>query len=150
MFKEKNDETYDRTGELNTIIGKGAKFEGNIEVDHGIRIDGMLKGSVKSSDSIVLGKEGIVDGEIYVKSAIIGGKITGKIQATGKVVLEASAVVNGDLKTSKLVINEGAVFDGACVMKSDKSAPLKTAVKPAPEKTKEATSQTTSKDETKL
>lgn len=149
MFKEKTDDTYDRVGELNTIIGKGAKFEGNIQVEHSIRIDGMLKGIVKSSDSIVLGKEGVVEGEIHAKNAVIGGKISGKIQAVGKVVLEASAELNGDLKTSKLVINEGAVFDGACVMKSDKSSSLKTATKSAPEKAKEVTSEATLEDAAK-
>ena len=146
MFKEKSDETYNRMGDLNTIIGKGAKFEGNIQVEHSIRIDGTLKGNVKSSDSIVVGKEGVVDGEIHVKSAIIGGKVSGKIYAAGKVVLETSAVFNGDLKTNKLVINEGATFDGSCEMKSTQTTFAGATAKQASEKTKDVTSQASVKD----
>jgi cytoskeletal protein CcmA (bactofilin family) len=54
-----------------------------------------------------------------VKNAIVGGKIKGKIFASGKVVLESKSSFHGELKTSKLVIDEGAIFEGVCSMTDD-------------------------------
>ena len=51
-----------------------------------------------------------------MKNAIIGGKVRGKIHATGRIVLEENSVFHGELKTAKLVIAEGAVFEGVCSM----------------------------------
>ena len=67
MFKEKDSNGFDRMGDLNTLIGKGTIIEGNITVQHSLRIDGKLVGNLKSSDSIIIGKEGVIQGEIDVK-----------------------------------------------------------------------------------
>ncbi len=125
MFKEKDGSSFDRMGDLNTLIGKGSQFEGNLNVQNSLRIDGKLKGNIKSSDSIIIGKEGDVEGDIEVKNAVIGGKVKGKISATGKVTLESSSVFFGTMRATKLVIDEGAVFDGTSHMKeaNNKSTP---------------------------
>jgi len=106
-------------GELNSIIGRGAVLEGKLEVQSSIRVDGRVKGSVKSSDTIVVGKDGVVEGDLTAKNVVVGGKVNGKIEATGRVVLESTSTFTGDLKTGKLVIDEGAVFDGQCSMKAE-------------------------------
>ncbi|HHM23654.1 MAG TPA: polymer-forming cytoskeletal protein [Bacteroidetes bacterium] len=117
MFKEKGDASFDKMGDLNTLIGKGALFEGNLTVQHSLRIDGKLKGNIQSTDSIIIGKEGEVEGEVHVKNAIIGGKVKGKVIATGKVTLESTAEFTGELRAAKLVIDEGAIFDGTSQMR---------------------------------
>ena len=106
----------DKMGDLNTLIGKGAIIEGNLTLQHSLRIDGKLIGNVKSTDSIIIGKDGEVEGEVEVKNAVIGGKIKGKIVASGKVTLETTSVFNGQLKANKLVIDEGSIFDGTSQM----------------------------------
>ncbi len=116
MLGKKEMEDFDRSGDLNTIIGKGSVIEGNVKVQNSMRVDGRVKGQVMASDSIVVGKEGEIEGELRVKNIIIGGRVRGKIFASGKVVLEARSVFQGELKTSKLVIDDGAVFDGTCSM----------------------------------
>lgn len=113
----------ERSGELNTIIGKGSVIEGLISVQNSLRIDGRVQGQVQVTDSLVVGKDGEIDGEVKVKNAIIGGHVKNRVLATGKVVLEAHAIVHGELKTSKLVIDEGATFEGNCAM-SDSGKPL--------------------------
>ncbi|MCH8125309.1 polymer-forming cytoskeletal protein [candidate division KSB1 bacterium] len=123
MFREKDSNGYDRMGDLNTLIGKGTIIEGNMTVQHSLRIDGKLVGNLKSSDSIILGKEGVIHGEIEVKNAVIGGTVKGKISATGKVTLESTAVLVGKLNAVRLVIAEGAVFDGHSQMKGTKLEP---------------------------
>lgn len=116
MLGKKDMAEFDRSGDLNTIIGKGTLVEGDIKVQSSLRVDGRIKGRVTTSDSLVVGKEGEIEGEVSVKNAVIGGKVQGKVHATGKVVLEANSRFNGELKTAKLVIDEGAVFEGVCSM----------------------------------
>lgn len=116
MLGKKDVDEFDRSGDLNTIIGKGTYFEGTIKVQSSLRIDGQLKGRITTSDSLIVGKEGEIDGEITAKNAVIGGKVRGKIHASGKVMLEKQSIFQGELKTAKLVIDEGAVFEGVCSM----------------------------------
>ncbi|MEK7729755.1 MAG: polymer-forming cytoskeletal protein [candidate division KSB1 bacterium] len=116
MLGKKEMDDFEKSGDLNTIIGKGSAIEGNIKVQNSMRVDGRVKGQIMASDSIVVGKEGDIEGELRVKNIIIGGRVKGKIFASGKVVLEARSVFQGELKTSKLVIDDGAVFDGTCSM----------------------------------
>ncbi|MCF7810739.1 polymer-forming cytoskeletal protein [bacterium] len=103
-------------GELSTIIGADANFEGKLTVKQSMRVDGKVKGELISSETITVGSTGSLDGELIAKDAIIGGKIIGSISATGKTILEHSSILNGDLKTSQLVVQEGAKFNGNCDM----------------------------------
>ncbi len=116
MLGKKGVDDFGNNGNLNTIIGKGSSFEGKLNVKSTLRVDGVLKGTITTTESLVIGKEGDVNGEVKVKNAIIGGKLRGKLVASGKVVLEANSVFSGELNTAKLVIDEGAFFDGNCSM----------------------------------
>jgi cytoskeletal protein CcmA (bactofilin family) len=109
----------DKPGELNTILGKGAYFEGVITVEHSLRVDGKVKGDVKTSDTLVVGKEGEIEGNVKAKNLVVGGKLNGIIDADGKTVLESRSEFHGEMKTRKLVIDEGATFDGKCSMVGD-------------------------------
>ncbi|MFQ6112694.1 MAG: polymer-forming cytoskeletal protein [bacterium] len=120
MLGKKSFEGFNASGDLNTIIGKGSTFEGSLKVQSTLRVDGKVKGKITTSDSLVVGKEGDINGEVTVRNAIIGGKLRGKIHASGKVVFEANSLFNGELKTSKLVIDEGAIFEGTCSMSDAK------------------------------
>ncbi|MCH7756173.1 polymer-forming cytoskeletal protein [candidate division KSB1 bacterium] len=115
----KRNEDFNSSGNLNTIIGKGSSIDGTLKVDSTLRVDGRIKGNVTTSDSLVIGKDGAINGDVVVRNAIIGGKLKGKLTASGKVVLEAKSEFKGELKTTKLVIDEGAVFEGNCSMSAE-------------------------------
>jgi cytoskeletal protein CcmA (bactofilin family) len=104
------------------MIGEGAGFEGTVIVPHGIRIDGSFKGKIDASEMITIGNTGVVEADIKAKSIIIGGKVSGNIVGADRVELESKASFIGDLQTRDLVVNEGALFHGKCLMKeiSDK------------------------------
>lgn len=116
MLGKKEMEDFDKSAELNSILGRGSAIEGNLKVQSSMRVDGRIKGQIQVTDSLVVGKDGEIDGEIRAKNIIVGGRIKGKIFASGKVVLEAKSSFQGELKTSKLVIDDGALFDGTCTM----------------------------------
>ena len=115
--KEKND-----SGRLNTIIGSGSVFEGTVQIESGgIRVDGKVKGKLISSETLVVGPTGVVEANVQVKRATVGGRVVGSLVAIEQTVLEAKAVLLGDLKTSSLVVHEGAIFNGNCSMSEEKS-----------------------------
>ena len=103
-------------GRLNSILGKGCKFKGTIEVEGTLRIDSEFEGVVNCPDTLVVGKSGIVKAEIKVKNAVIGGKVIGNITATNKIELQSGSHIEGDIQTHRLVIDEGVFFEGSCKM----------------------------------
>ncbi|UCD62713.1 MAG: polymer-forming cytoskeletal protein, partial [Candidatus Zixiibacteriota bacterium] len=72
------------------------------------------------SDCVTVGATGIVEAEIEANTAIIAGRMVGNVATTEKVELQAKCEMEGDLKTKSLIIEQGAVFCGACNMKDSK------------------------------
>ena len=122
----------EKTGELSTILGKGAKLEGKIKVEHSLRVDGHFKGDLITTDTLVIGKEGKVEGTTKAKDVIVGGELSGTVVADGRIVLEAKAVFEGDMTTKRLVVDDGAVLEGHCSMKENKTPASPTATSGGP------------------
>lgn len=97
-------------------IGKGTYLEGNIETYGNIRIEGKVKGNIKSKSKIALGNSSHVQGNVMAQNADIEGEVRGKIEISELLVLKATAVIHGDIVTGKLVVEPGAVFNGGCKM----------------------------------
>ena len=114
MAKQKSN--YSGSGELSTILGPDASFEGHLKSGASMRLDGKAKGEIESSETVTIGLDGAVEGDVTARDIIVGGKIQGTLSASGKIVLESTSVLNGDLKTARLVIEEGAVFNGSSDM----------------------------------
>lgn len=112
----------DSAKELN-FIGAGTSIEGKIKSVGSIRIDGKMVGDVSASENLAVGISGEVEGTLAARNVTIGGKVRGLVTASEKLVFEAKAVVKGDIRAAKLVVDEGAIFDGKCVM-TDAKAPL--------------------------
>ena len=98
------------------MIGSGTVITGDIHSKGDIRIDGVLKGSVITEGKVVLGKEGVIEGDIGCSAADISGTIKAKITVSQLLSLKASAKLNGDITTNKLSIEPGAEFTGSCSM----------------------------------
>ena len=103
-------------GTMNTLVGHGTTLDGTLNVSSSMRVDGKILGEVTCSDSLLVGKTGVVEASVKVKSATIGGRVVGDIEASEVVVLEGNSTVDGDVTTKKLIIEEGAVFNGTCHM----------------------------------
>jgi cytoskeletal protein CcmA (bactofilin family) len=100
---------------LNTI-SKGTTITGQIESAGIIRIDGTVKGTVKTKAKIAVGKSGCVEGDIVCTEADIEGKIDGTLLVEEKLTIRSNGNVSGDITTGKLVVEPGAVFNGNCNM----------------------------------
>lgn len=126
----------DTGSELN-LIGAGTVVEGKVRTPGNIRIDGKVIGEISATQNIAIGGTGDVDGNITAKNVTIGGKIKGMVVAQEKLVFEPKAVVRGDIRAAKLVIDEGAVFDGKCIMSEAKPMPTLVELKPEARRTEE-------------
>lgn len=98
------------------LIGAGTTVDGKIRTQGSLRIDGKLTGEVHAAENLAVGLTGEVEGAVNGRNVTVGGKIKGNITAVDKLVLEGKAVVRGDVKAAKLVIDEGASFDGRVSM----------------------------------
>jgi len=109
----------DNVKDLN-LIGTGTTVEGKIKSKGSVRIDGRLVGEVYANENLFVGETGEVDGTVSGQNVTIGGKVKGNVNAGEKLVFEAKSQVRGEIKAKKLVIDEGAFFDGKCTMADEK------------------------------
>jgi cytoskeletal protein CcmA (bactofilin family) len=111
--------TFNSEGDelMNTIIGKDTLITGTVDVKGAVRVDGTVKGKVICTDCVTIGSTGLVEADIESNTAVIAGRMVGNVVATEKIELQAKCELEGDIKTKSLVIEQGAVFCGACNMK---------------------------------
>lgn len=103
-------------GNFNTILDKAASFEGKMNFEGDVIINGRFKGEIFSDGNLVVGEDGNIEGTIEIGSIEIQGEVHGNISAKEKIEINAPAVVRGDISAPSLIIKEGAVFEGNCSM----------------------------------
>lgn len=119
MFK-KNQNQMARNNEVESpainIIRKGTEIKGDVSCAGDIRIDGSLKGNLISEGKVVVGPQGVIEGEITCKNADISGTIKAKLMVKELLQLKSTANILSDINTNKLSIEPGATFTGSCNM----------------------------------
>lgn len=111
--------------EINAFLGSGTTYQGRLNFQGSVRIDGNFTGEIASEGTLVIGKDANVQGQMDVGQLVLSGRVQGEVQAAKKVVLHKTAVFVGRLTTPSLVIEEGAVVEGEVTMHSDKIQALK-------------------------
>jgi cytoskeletal protein CcmA (bactofilin family) len=89
---------------------------GDIKTNGDIRIDGNLSGSITAKGKVVIGGTGRIEGEVLCQNANVSGEIKGKLQVAELLSLQASAKIQGDIVTGKLVVENGAMWNGTVKM----------------------------------
>jgi cytoskeletal protein CcmA (bactofilin family) len=98
------------------FIDQGVTLEGTLTVKGTFRIDGNVKGNVISEQTLILGENAKVEGQIEGNRVVISGRYDGVIFAKGRVEIQAKGVVTGEVHSPCLVIDPGGIFDGRCHM----------------------------------
>jgi cytoskeletal protein CcmA (bactofilin family) len=115
--------------EIVSLLGEGAELDGEISFTNGLRIDGIVRGKVKSEAALIIGRSGIVNAEVNVKKISISGEFHGVIHASDRVEIYRDGKVYGDVFSPCLIIEAGAIFEGRCNMSekrvSKKDEPMK-------------------------
>jgi len=103
---------------LNGFVDTGCTIRGELEFANSFRLDGRVEGTVRSRSELVVGKDGVVEGEIDVARCLVGGEVRGTIRASEQVVLHATARVWADVHATALVMEDGAFLEGKVNMES--------------------------------
>lgn len=111
-----------KSGELNGFLDRGSVFKGELEFEDTMRIDGRFNGRITSKNELIVGESAHIDGDVHVGRIAISGTVVGKITATQRVEIHRNGKVYSDIDTPALIIEEGAIFQGNCVMGERKSA----------------------------
>lgn len=112
-------------GRVSGFIDKDTEIVGDIKFKDSFRIDGKFKGKILSGSSLIIGETGEVEADIEAGSISINGRVKGSLSASDRIEIFSQGRVIGKLIAPKLIIEEGAFFQGSCQME------LKALEKPA-------------------
>jgi cytoskeletal protein CcmA (bactofilin family) len=101
---------------VNSIIGEGSEFKGEFTVNGLLRIDGRFKGTIETDGKVLIGQSGEATTDIRARVVVIGGVVRGNIFATERVIMLATGRLYGNIITPSLVMEDGVIFDGNCVI----------------------------------
>jgi len=102
--------------EIVSHLGEGTELSGEITFASGLRVDGVIKGKIRSEAILEIGPTGKVDAEINVRKVLVRGEFRGAIHASDRVEILKDGKVFGDIFSPCLIIEAGAIFDGRCNM----------------------------------
>ena len=102
--------------ELNGFMDQGTQFNGELRFRHTFRIDGQLQGRIVSDNTLVVGETGEVEADIDCGVVSISGSVKGLVRGRERIELHTGARVEATLVSPRLIIEEGALFQGDCDM----------------------------------
>jgi cytoskeletal protein CcmA (bactofilin family) len=109
----------DLTGalEIQALLGRGTRFEGLLTFEGRVRVDGDLKGEIRSEGLLVLGDGASVDAIIEVGTLIVlGGTLRGTVHARELIEIHEGAKVHADITAPEIDLAKGSLFEGRCTM----------------------------------
>lgn len=112
--KSKSEIEINPSASSTSLIGAGTTIKGDIVSNGDIRIDGTLKGNILGSAKVLIGSEGVIEGDIEGAQADIQGKVTGKIVIKDLLNLRGKSVIKGNISAGKLQVEPTVTFKGQC------------------------------------
>lgn len=104
-----------------TIIAQGTRIKGNITTDCHLHIDGEFEGKIDSKNTVMIGKNGQVDGEVYANKLVVSGRLKG-LTESDTVEISSQGRFEGVITSTELVIEKKGVFIGESKIKGMQSA----------------------------
>lgn len=118
MFSEnKKDKQMTEGSTSQNIVAQGTKMMGDFNSEGDFRIDGTIEGNINTTGKVVVGKAGLIKGNLNGTDAYFEGKFSGKLALSGTLTLKSSAHIEGEVVVGKLAVEPGATFNVTCVMK---------------------------------
>jgi len=116
MFKRRD---KDELGQIDTLIGRSAKVQGDVEFAGGLHVDGRITGNVRATAglpaSLSISEHGVVEGSVEARNVVLNGRINGDIHGSERVVLGAKARVQGNVHYGQIEMALGAEIIGKLV-----------------------------------
>lgn len=117
MFAKKNNGAG--SNQIDSLIGKGTRIEGNIRFSGGLRVDGEICGQVTAesgASTLVLSEHGRIAGEVSVAHLVVNGEISGPVRVSEFLEMQSKARISGDVEYAMIEIQQGAVVEGRLLL----------------------------------
>src|SRR6202789_901273 len=99
-----------------SVLGPSLRFRGELSAQEDLIIQGSVEGSITHTQSLTVGTDGSMKGDIRARVILIDGKVEGDLYATESVTIRATAKVKGNVFAPRVGITEGAFFQGQIEM----------------------------------
>lgn len=115
IFKKESTTISAAVSGVNSILGEGSSFKGNVRIEGSMRVDGEFEGNLSVTETLIVGKGGTVKAEVEVGEAVVAGRVVGRIRATDRVELQTGSKMEGDVHTLSFMIQDGVFFREAAI-----------------------------------
>jgi cytoskeletal protein CcmA (bactofilin family) len=112
-------------GMISTVFGKDTEFYGDLTFSRSLQINGYFEGDIVSTGFLVIGEGAVVKANIRAKTVILKGTVHGNVEAAERLEIHTNGKLYGNIRTAKLRISDGVVFEGNCEMIKETSTPRK-------------------------
>ena len=113
--ERKDRQMADNNSEV-TIVGAGARLEGNVVSAGSLRIDGQVKGQINADGDVTLSPQSQVEADIRAQNVSVAGRFNGNIVVKDRAHLAKGGRIDGNITSKTLVVEEGGVFHGQSIM----------------------------------
>ena len=113
---KRNKNKKEKNLSLDTLIGPNTVFEGSIQSERSVCVEGSIRGRIEAKGEVVVGREGKVEADIYADSIVVGGQVVGNINARSRLEITATGRVTGDVEATTITVAEGGMVDGSFKM----------------------------------
>jgi cytoskeletal protein CcmA (bactofilin family) len=107
---------------VTAFIDEGSEIEGKYTFSGVVLLNGKFKGEIVSSDTLIIGEKGVIHATIRAGTVVIRGEVVGGVQANERVEMKQSARVYADVEAPVVLIEEGGLFEGHCLMTKGRPA----------------------------
>jgi cytoskeletal protein CcmA (bactofilin family) len=95
-----------------SVIAPAMKIVGDVETSGTLKVDGTVQGSIRGARQVMLGRTGVIQGDVHAEEVILGGRVVGTVNASERVEIQAGSVIEGDIHTRTIVVFEGGLLNG--------------------------------------
>jgi cytoskeletal protein CcmA (bactofilin family) len=101
---------------IDTVIADDINFKGTLKFKNSLKLKGKFEGKIETDGHLIIGREAEVSANISAKTVAVSGIVNGKLKAKQKISLHKNSKTRGDLITPDLLMENGALFNGTCIM----------------------------------
>jgi cytoskeletal protein CcmA (bactofilin family) len=105
-----------------SVLGPTLRFRGELSAQEDLVIQGSVEGSITHTQSLTIGTDGTMKGDIRARVIVIDGKVEGDLFATESINIRATAKVKGNVFAPRVAIQDGAFFQGQVDMQPSGAA----------------------------
>jgi cytoskeletal protein CcmA (bactofilin family) len=102
-------------------LSTDVEIKGSLKFSGELTFSGKLEGDIQSDGALDLGDQAVIRGTMQLHSVVLRGKVNGNVSAKERIEIKSKGELFGDVRTAKLVVEEGATLVGKCEVNPNKS-----------------------------